>query len=527
VVHEAAARGLLASIARLDDVARSAERQLPDATVIDLDHAEFVDDQLLRDGGLIRGGPVVALSSGRRLADRVTAARLGAQRYLPKPVTAVAIVDAVEALWPMSRPVATVVAVDDDPVVLDTLRALLAPDHIDLVTVSEQEGFWLALQDHQPALVILDVDMPGVNGIELCRVLRSDERWQQVGVVFLTSRGDADTLREVFAAGADDLVVKPVVGPELRTRINSRIERTDLHRRLAETDGLTGLANRATLQRELDRMLAADDSTPLCFALLDLDHFKRVNDTHGHQVGDEVLRRLAELMPTAQASSAGRWGGEEFGVLFECIGTDEAYRRVEDLLKRFRDERFHDRSGSPFMLSFSAGLAGYPDDADDANALYRAADVALYRAKARGRARVVAFSELGSDVDTVRAVDVVVIDDDDLLASLLVDAICNRGWTVERLADGHDAIARLTGPSADLRARAILLDVDLPGLDGLAVLRQLARSNVVPQSRVIMLTARSREDEVVEAFQLGAFDHVAKPFSASVLLERLRRIVEG
>jgi PleD family two-component response regulator len=236
---------------------------------------------------------------------------------------------------------------------------------------------------------------------------------------------------------------------------------------------------------------------------------------------------MAELMLDATASCAGRLGGEEFGILFESIGIDEARRRMAELLERFREQRFHSPTGTPLTVSFSAGLAEYPADGDDSAALYRAADLALYRAKARGRSRVVAFRELDSDADAVRTVDVVVVDDDDVLASVLVDAICNHGWSVERLADGEDALARLTGPSADLRARAILLDVDLPGIDGLAVLRELARSNVVPQSRVIMLAAQSDEQEVVESFQLGAFDHVAKPFSASVLLERIRRIVEG
>src|SRR5204863_471375 len=163
-------------------------------------------------GRLVGGGPVVALSSGRRFADRVTAARLGAQRYLSKPVTAAAIVDAVQALWPPKRPVATVVAVDDDPVVLDTLRVLLASD--------------------------------------------------------------------------------------------------------------------------------------------DLDHFKRVNDTYGHQVGDVVLRRMAELMLGAGAACAGRWGGEEFAMLFASMGTDETYGRVQQLLDRFRDDRFDDRTGTALTLSF-------------------------------------------------------------------------------------------------------------------------------------------------------------------------------
>ena len=124
---------------------------------------------------------------------------------------------------------------------------------------------------------MLDVDMPGISGIELCRVLRSDDQWQQTGVIFLTAHRDAATVHAVFEAGADDMVVKPIIGPELRARIASRIERTELHRRLAESDGLTGLTNRATSERAARAAWsppAGDTGRPLSLALVDLDHFK-------------------------------------------------------------------------------------------------------------------------------------------------------------------------------------------------------------------------------------------------------------
>ncbi len=244
-----------------------AERAAPQQISVQLfdDAASLLDavtelDAVLIDGDVVSiadlpGGtwpvevtPLVALSSGRRLSDRVAATRYGARRYLQAPATADAMLASVQSLWSPSSRTGTVLAVDDDPLVLDTLRELF-DDNVKVTAVDDHEQFWMALEQHAPDVVILDVDMPNVNGIELCKVMRADDRWLQTGIVFLTARGGAETVREVFAAGADDMVTKPIIGPELRARIASRLERTDLHRRLAETDGLTGLANRATAAR--------------------------------------------------------------------------------------------------------------------------------------------------------------------------------------------------------------------------------------------------------------------------------------
>jgi diguanylate cyclase (GGDEF)-like protein len=260
---------------------------------------------------------------------------------------------------------------------------------VHLVAVDDQEQFWKAVHDHLPDVVILDVDMPEISGIELCRVLRTDEQWLQTGVIFLTAHRDPATVHAVFEAGADDLVVKPIIGPELRARIASRIERTELHRRLAESDGLTGLTNRAATQRIAERMLDASRAAgrPLSVALVDLDHFKHVNDTHGHQAGDEVLRRFASLVPEARPSLAGRWGGEEFLLVFDDTTAVDASRSVEALLDSLCEEEFAAPDGTTFQCSFSAGVAQRAGG-DGLDAVVQLADDALYRAKQAGRRRV-------------------------------------------------------------------------------------------------------------------------------------------
>ncbi len=422
---EAAARQL--DVERFTDMAALLASDPPrfEAVIVDIDRVHL--DVLGDAAWPATHPPLVAMSVGRRLADRVAATRLGTRRYVLLPTSADAVLAAVESLWELARRTPTVVAVDDDPVILDTLRVLMSDD-VRLIAVDDQEQFWKALEEHSPDVVILDVDMPDITGIELCRVMRTDDRWQQTGIIFLTAHRDAPTMHSVFGAGADDMVVKPIIGPELRARVNNRIERTELHRRLAETDGLTGLANRATAERILERTAtnATSRDEPMSVALIDLDHFKRVNDVHGHRSGDDVLRRFAEVISLAEPTLAGRWGGEEFVAAFEGIGADEAVGRVIVALTALRSRDFVDGEGRPFNCSFSAGVAEFPADAADLTDLLRAVDGALYEAKSRGRAQVLSIGALSARATPSEPVDVVTVLEDDEQAAAILAALDGR-----------------------------------------------------------------------------------------------------
>lgn len=528
---EASARGMRPAVAHVGAEARAAlQRTRPDAALLDISVAGGME--LLRAlSDRFPPVPAVVFTRSDAFTDRVEVARLGGRGFLRKPLAPARAIDAVEPLLrPEARREAAVLAVDDDPAVLEAVRFVLEPHGIRVDTLDQAERFWEALEASAPDVVLLDVDMPRVNGLELCRVLRNDPRWKSVPIVFLTSRTDPTTVQEVFAAGADDFVGKPFVGPELGARIQNRLERVRMQRALAETDALTGVLNRRGSEEVLERFLrlAAGQGDPLAVGVVDLDCFKGVNDRCGHAVGDEVLARVARVLQKRFRAEdvVARWGGEEFVVAMYGMDKSDGVQRLAEALEVLREEPFTAPGGETFGVTFSAGVSEFATDGRDLQSLYRAADAAMYAAKQAGRDRVLPAGWTPAHGEGPRTVDVLVVEDDPAIARLLQHALETRGLRHEWVSSGERAAQLLTGAAPELRARVVLLDVDLPGLDGLGVLQLMARERMLERTRVIMLTVRTHENEVVRALEMGAFDHVSKPFSVPVLLQRIRRALK-
>jgi len=535
LTREAAARGMrTVCVASLQAVRQALMQAPPDVALLDLSlpHAKTDSMTILRY--LTEHAPpvpVLVLTAQDTFIDRVEVARLGGRGFFQKSTAPAQIVEAVtQVLQQMQSHTAKVLVVDDDPQILTMLRVLLTPLDIKLTILDAPLQFWDVLAEVAPDLLVLDVDMPHISGIELCRVVRSDPRWRELPVLFLTGRTDTATVQQVFAVGADDFVSKPIVGPELTTRITNRLERVHLFRSLAETDPLTGIANRRKSSQVLEQFLclAARHQQPLSLAVLDLDHFKHVNTQYGHAGGDEVLRRLGDLLQRSFRSEdiVARWGGEEFVVGMLSATREVGVHRLAEVLEAWRREEFKRPEGTRFHVTFSAGVAAYPTDGTELHALYCAADAALYLAKNTGRNRVLPTGWEPEAGHTVQQVDIVLVDDDALFAHQLLDAMETRGYRTQWFTHGQGAVECLGGLQPSLRTSVILLDVDLPGLSGLAVLRRLADDGVLQHTRVIMLTGHTVEAEILEAWELGAFDHVAKPLSVPILMQRIRRTLQ-
>ncbi len=273
----------------------------------------------------------------------------------------------------------------------------------DCVTAADGTEAWQIFRDQGADVIISDWLMPGIEGPELCRLVRANPG-PYTYFVLLTAFGDRMHALEGMQAGADDYLSKTLEVDDLHLRLVAAERVSGLHKQLAEQDArlrtlaevdqLTQLANRHKSTETLAHYLslARRQQMPFSLAVVDVDHFKQVNDRFGHATGDDVLRRLGTILRRSfrDEDVVARWGGEEFIIGMYAMGAGDAVNRLYRLLDSVRHEVFGGPDGSKFDVTFSAGVAEFPRDGLDLQSLYRAADEALYSAKAAGRARVLA-----------------------------------------------------------------------------------------------------------------------------------------
>jgi two-component system cell cycle response regulator len=297
-----------------------------------------------------------------------------------------------------------ILVADDNVVSRRPLEAALQRWGHEVITASSGSEAWRILQeDDTPRIAILDWMMPGLSGPEVCRMVRQLEREYYTYIIMLTSRSEREDFINGMQSGADDYLIKPPdfgelqvrLGPALRiVKLETEVLRMKEELRIQATrDSLTGIWNRNAafeiLERELVR--SSREDRPLAIGLADLDHFKTVNDSHGHIAGDSVLRNTAERMLHAirPYDSLGRYGGEEFLVILPGCELDVACRKAEALRRAVEDGPI--LSGeNPVRITASFGVTSIPGRMPvRSERIIDRADEALYRAKRDGRNRVV------------------------------------------------------------------------------------------------------------------------------------------
>jgi len=294
----------------------------------------------------------------------------------------------------------TILVVDDSKSVVQLLQFDLEEAGYEVVTCLSGEEALKILSTSQFDLILLDVYMPGMTGLELLSIVHKQGDTENVPIIMLSSSDNEEQIVEALDIGAFDYVTKPYIAEILLARIRTALrlqEKTNLLERMATIDFLTQIDNRRHFHDLTSRAIAKchRDKGDLVVAILDIDHFKNINDYFGHDIGDKVLVALArslegELRPS---DIIGRLGGEEFGIALPDTSLDDAYivcDRFRQVVENYR-LKLDEKDGSVVNFTVSIGLAALQEN-DQLGDLLKAADIALYDAKNSGRNKVVRAS---------------------------------------------------------------------------------------------------------------------------------------
>lgn len=291
----------------------------------------------------------------------------------------------------------SIMVVDDTPENLKLLRSILINSGYAVRVMPEAALALESISTQAPDLILLDITMPQMSGFEMCRNLKTNPKFKNIPVIFISAKIELKDKIEAFAVGGVDYITKPFQEAEVLARVNTHLtlavtqrelkEKNEELKRLAITDRLTGLYNRLKLDEsltyEFERITRS--YKPFSLILLDIDHFKKVNDQHGHQTGDIVLVEMAKVLTESirKTDILGRWGGEEFLIICPETSKEGAKNLAEKLRKTIE--------GNPFQfmnsLTSSVGVATYRKHDTITNLIERA-DKALYTAKNNGRNRI-------------------------------------------------------------------------------------------------------------------------------------------
>lgn len=471
-------------------------------------------------------------------------------------------------------PATRVLVVDDDKFAIALVSKHLKTAGYEVLTATNGAEALKIVLAEGPAMVVTDWMMPVMNGLELCRAIRNHEGVGFVFVIVLTAVADEDRVVEAFDAGADDYLTKPFKRKELLARLRAgqriiELQQTldrnnrQLHlvnaeaevsnrklglansqlNRMATTDELTGLTNRREALRFLSELWSTAERhpEPLACAILDLDHFKRVNDTFGHAAGDLVLKKVSQTLQTTsrRGERVCRFGGEEFLIIFPHSSAEEAAVGAE----RMRDKieatviQHHEIS---IRVTASIGIAERAPSMESADELLCAADTMLYEAKRSGRNRVCVAGTISvsndktaqcrMDWDMLTRSDqeqndkqgtsghVLVVDDDSSVRSRIRGILEPKGYQVSEAIDGIEALEQI---KLDLPDVVIASDA-MPRMNGFELVRKL-EADVHTRTVPVILSGSSVDGtDVVAGLETGAEEYLTKPIASRELVLRVR-----
>ena len=340
--------------------------------------------------------PVAFISHTQDVEIRLEGIHAGVSLFLNDSVSVDLLTQSVRQLQNLNvRGQARVLVIDDDESTLsDQVLQDLQNAHFTLSCLTSPLRVLELLSEIQTDILVIHADMAGLGGFEMCRTLRALPEWQSLPILLMGAQDDETVKVAAYRAGADDYLPTSSSAGTLKTCIEARLERSRVIQERADRDGLTGLLVRRAFNDALHAQMAAArrKGSTVAVCLIDLDHFKSINDTYGHIAGDRVLASMGRLLSSSfrVEDLRGRWGGEEFVVAFCYEDECTALAILERARKEFIRFYFDGENNQQFQATFSAGIACFPRDGETIEDVFKVADKRLYTVKEHGRNAILA-----------------------------------------------------------------------------------------------------------------------------------------
>ncbi|MFE8643677.1 diguanylate cyclase [Sphingomonas sp. NCPPB 2930] len=376
----------------------------PDALVVDVHLGDDAEDGLALaadiQARMPQPVPLLVITSDNRFDIWLRAVRAGATGFFGKPVNLTDLENRLERTFVQQNGDPYRVMIVDDDLALAERYALVLRSSGMRVEVQARPGQVLeAMRAFLPEVLLLDVMMPGCSGPELAQIIRFHDDLLRIPIIYLSAETDIARQMDALLKAGDDFVTKPISDNALVATVFARAQRARLLSAALSRDGLTGLLRHADIKEQVTQEVLrnARGSKPASVAMIDIDHFKRINDTYGHSVGDNVIRSLANLLRQRlrRADQLGRYGGEEFVAVLPDCSPAQAHTVLDGIRQHFSQLEFIDQ-GRRFHVTLSAGIAAVRATDQPGETLERA-DRALYAAKHGGRDRIRLAPDEGTD----------------------------------------------------------------------------------------------------------------------------------
>jgi two-component system cell cycle response regulator len=426
-----------------------------------------------------------------------------------------------------------ILLVDDDADFVTFTKKLLEKEGFSVVVAPNGKRVLEMIYDFRPELILLDIHLPDTDGFTVLQQIQDKALKTFIPIVVMSADNCKENIIRSFELGAVDFIAKPIDRDIFVAIIKNRLAHKFAVEKSIVIDELTNVYNRTYMNTQLEQFIHQFRRSRVAFSVvvLDLDHFKKVNDRYGHITGDSVLREFAAIAKSLKRETdiLCRFGGEEFVLLLPDTSKEGAKQVITRILISFSNKNFLAK-GKSFRVTFSAGIVEVTNKNLDQEIIIDEADQALYFAKHAGRNQVVIFEPSMQGVKKRIRITIIIVDDDALTRQILMDFFT--AWNPSeqfaiKVLEFNNGVSFLESDWYHPDEKfMILLDGIMPNMEGFEVLKRIRRDYSSQNVLISMLTGLTGEKNVIRFLEVGADDYIEKPFVPEVLAARVFQLIE-